>query len=452
MSGDRARGLEIIGGAAGTAARLADLDRCAAALRSGAASLDQAWRALGRIWWTLDEWGTVRLTGPMLPAARLAREARAIVGAVRSGPHGVLALSRSLSESADHVASARGRYAEAESLASKLWLSLGPVVVPGLWHTSQLGFGVADGVESTWRLAEWDLGGDIPADWLEKVVDRVARVSPVASPGLRPLGDDAVPWVAGGLAGLATAPGPREVRALPVIGSRRTATPPRNVTDLVTDLTGLTGPRGAVVEITQLPRADGTSSWVVAIPGTQDWSVGHDDPLDLASNLQAMGGQTADSTRAVLAAMAAAGIGPHEPVVLAGHSQGGLVASQIAALGGYAVGAVLTVGSPTGSSATAATVPTLSLEHESDVVPALDGRAPSDDPRRTTVRGRAPREARRSFSRSHGTREYAELAEQVDASDHESVAHWRETVDELLGDGEAGTTRAYRLQRLETAR
>ena len=450
--------IQVTGGAGGTAARLEDLDRCSAALRAAADDLSDAWWALSRIQSRLDEWGRP----PLLPdptathAAGLARQARVAVDAVRSGPQGLLPLANDLRSTADDVSSARKQYAVAEDFATKVWRGLGPVVVPGLWHPFEnLGPGPVDGLAMLVHWRAWLMGGDLPADAIERAVDRIARTSPVAVPWLRRSDEDPVPRFAGALLFLSRIgrPARQEVRALPVVGSRRTGAPPRTVTDLVEEVTGLTKETGgAVVGVTEVPRADGTSAWVVTIPGTQAWMAWGDDPLDLASNFALMSDEPADSTRAVMKAMESAGIGANEPVVLAGHSQGGLVATQLAATGGYAVAAVLTAGSPTASHATPAVASTLGLENTTDPVVAADGKPPRDEPLRTTVRDRPDGDARRWPSAAHATDAYERLAAEVDESGHPSVMHWREQLAEVLGDGEVATTREYALQRFETAR
>lgn len=453
-AGEAPDGLEIIGGAGGTAARLEDLDRCTAALRAAADDLSDAWWALGGIQNRLDEWGRP----PLLPdaaathAAGLAQEARAAVDAARSGAFGLRPLADGLRATADDLASARTQYARAESLASRLWRGFGPVVLPGVWHPVENlrgRLGPADGYDLVREWEAWLRGGDIPAEALERLVDRIARTSPITVPGPRDPDEDPVPGLAWAIGWMSRIPSRKtDVRALPVVGDRRTEPPPGGAADLVRRLTGLVKPDDAVVEVSEVRRSDGTSAWVVAIPGTQAWDAWSEDPLDLGGNLALMGNGDADSARAVVKAMEAAGIGRDDPVVLAGHSQGGLIASRVAAAGGYAVAAVLTVGSPTGSSATPASVPTLGLEHTSDPVPALDGKPPRDEPLRTTVRGRPDGRARRSASHAHATPEYEKLAARADASGHPSLVRWRETMTDVFGDGAVATTRGYKLQRL----
>ena len=90
-------------------------------------------------------------------------------------------------------------------------------------------------------------------------------------------------------------------------------------------------PSSGVVGIVRTVHADGTSSWVVVVPGTTDWGLGGANPQDLLTNLQAVAGAPNDMESAVVTAMRRAGIGPDDPVGFYGHSQGAIVAANIAA-------------------------------------------------------------------------------------------------------------------------
>ena len=72
---------------------------------------------------------------------------------------------------------------------------------------------------------------------------------------------------------------------------------------------------------------DGRAGYIVDIPGTKSW-----DPLptgditSLVTNLRAVTGKQTSYERGVLDAMKAAGVRPGDPVMMVGHSEGGLVA------------------------------------------------------------------------------------------------------------------------------
>ena len=80
--------------------------------------------------------------------------------------------------------------------------------------------------------------------------------------------------------------------------------------------------------------------------------------------------------------MNAAGIAPGEAVEFAGHSQGGIMAAQMAAdpsvRARYNVVSVVTAGSPTATIAPS-DVPVLSYENSGDIVPGLDGNGTRGD-------------------------------------------------------------------------
>lgn len=174
--------------------------------------------------------------------------------------------------------------------------------------------------------------------------------------------------------------------------------PPRDVrqpgglADLVADLRALhdDGVDGAI-EVRTATAPDGSVRHVVHLPGTDDmrtlpWTR-DDDVRDLATNLLLLAGLDNPYQQGVLDAMAQAGVRPDEPVLLVGHSQGGMVAAAVlAADGPFSVTDVVTAGSPT---ALVGDLPAgthvLSLEHRSDVVPLLDGAPNPDSPQQTTV-------------------------------------------------------------------
>lgn len=119
-------------------------------------------------------------------------------------------------------------------------------------------------------------------------------------------------------------------------------------------------------------------SWSIIIRGTQEWTAGTTNIQDMHTNFNAIAGVESDQTRAIKAAMADMGIQPTEAVEFVGHSQGGIVAAQLASdteiCNRYTVAAVLTAGSPTAGYTPVTSVGMLNLENTRDQVPALDGR------------------------------------------------------------------------------
>ena len=125
-----------------------------------------------------------------------------------------------------------------------------------------------------------------------------------------------------------------------------------------------------------------TRSWTVDIRGTQSFAVGQKGPQDMTTNLQGVGGMSSDQLAAIQEAMKDAGIAPGEAVEFAGHSQGGIMAAQLAAdpdvRARYNVVSVVTAGSPTATIAPD-DVPVLAYENSGDIVPGLDGNATRGD-------------------------------------------------------------------------
>ncbi|NHA68101.1 alpha/beta hydrolase family protein [Phycicoccus flavus] len=178
-------------------------------------------------------------------------------------------------------------------------------------------------------------------------------------------------------AGLLT-DGPRGVDVRPVPVDRAVPSP-AGPADLVALGEGLDGGRVRVVE---LDDGAGGSAWVVAVPGTQQWSPrAGDNPFDATSDVRAVTGDATLAAAGVVAALdrarAASGRArPDDPVLLVGHSQGGIHAAALAADPGFTrthhVTHVLTTGAPVGVFAVPETVRVLSVEHADDPVPTLD--------------------------------------------------------------------------------
>lgn len=215
------------------------------------------------------------------------------------------------------------------------------------------------------------------------------------------------------------------------------------------------GPPGTV-GVERLDHPDGSRSWVVAIPGTQEatgmgWG---GNPMDMGTNLRLMAGVADDGTDLVVRALEQAGARQGEPVLLAGHSQGGMVAmalaGSVAFTTRYRVAAVLTAGSPVAAQAVPASTPVLHLEHGQDLVPTLDGRpSPALTNRTTAVRDlRASRDpadriAAHDPGAAHQIDTYVRTARAVSGTGADPVRAWEGAAGRVLG---GPGTRAVRME------
>lgn len=131
------------------------------------------------------------------------------------------------------------------------------------------------------------------------------------------------------------------------------------------------------VRITKVDNGTGTAAYVVSIPGTEYWGADAGAvPRDLSANLNLMAGSPTAAAQSVQQAMDAAGIPPGSPVMLVGHSQGGIIAGQLASdpafVEKYGVTNVLTYGAPIDHMQLAPGVQALQMQHQYDLVPRLD--------------------------------------------------------------------------------
>ncbi|MFM5967925.1 MAG: alpha/beta hydrolase [Micrococcales bacterium] len=171
---------------------------------------------------------------------------------------------------------------------------------------------------------------------------------------------------------------------------------------------------------------------IVYIPGTKKWSpVAGSNPLDLTSNVHAMASQsksasasvsdadraTAASERAVLAALRSAKAGAGDEVMLVGHSQGGIIAANIAS-GRYEfkVAGIVTFGSPIALAEVNSDTKVLALEHTNDPVPMLDTGPNPQRENWVTVKEAYPLARGESPVAVHDLKGYLKLASEVDAN------------------------------------
>lgn len=213
------------------------------------------------------------------------------------------------------------------------------------------------------------------------------------------------------------------------------------------------------VQIVTVTQPDGSLSYIVQIPGTQDWNPTRSgNPVDLTTNvnLMAMQGSTVMQQQ-VADAMAQAGIKPGDPVMLTGHSQGGITAAALACDPAFreqfTVTSVVTGGSPIGQFDMPSDVSVLSLEHDQDVVPMLDGAENPDRTNWVTVNreltdAQGTVEGVRGPGAAHGLNNYIETGAEVDSSDSATIEEWREQNEGFFSDEPAVATR-YQISTVE---
>ena len=142
-------------------------------------------------------------------------------------------------------------------------------------------------------------------------------------------------------------------------------------------------------------------------------------------------------------------LGPSIPIGLVGHSLGGMEAAALAGREtGYAITDVVTAGAPTAQVGELADgVRVLSLEHEGDVVPLLDGAANPDTVEQVTVRFAHGGDG--TVVGEHGYEHYRAGAAAVDASTDPAVAERVAALRDqgFLGSSAEVTSRVFQVVR-----
>jgi hypothetical protein len=243
----------------------------------------------------------------------------------------------------------------------------------------------------------------------------------------------------------------------PAIAATR---PPQGIGDLMTALNHRNGRAGGAdqgevdVRTIEQRMPDGRiqRSYIVDIPGTKDWQVnpaGDREHLnDLGTNLHALAGETTTYQRGIAEALRRTGVQPSDPVMLLGHSQGGMVAMHAAdefvQSGQFNVTHVVTAGSPVARMPVPPSVQVLSLENQHDIVPHIDARDSPDLPNRVTV----------TFDRQYGNlgdnhgidSSYTPAGAAVDGSTDPSIRRYLDSAEGFFG-GDTATSRVYQVTR-----
>lgn len=204
------------------------------------------------------------------------------------------------------------------------------------------------------------------------------------------------------------------------------------------------------IGVQRLAGPDGIERFVVQLPGTESWALTPGSTArDLSTNLHTMAGGSTVYMRGVEVAMARAHIPAGAPVMLVGHSQGGMTAAALAAdpafRSRFNVTQVVTAGAPIARFEVPAGVQVLALENRNDLVPALEG---ADNPDRANVTTLTFSDNKGAMGENHSLNDtYAPAAADLPAGDP-SYAAWRESAQGFLDPAnQTSTTDTYAITR-----
>ncbi len=322
--------------------------------------------------------------------------------------------------------------------------------------------GYADGTVQRWRDAGSTLVDDLTQTGaVEALVAALGTSVRAAHPETLLAGGPPAAAVAAAVAGLLRAL-EGNVRLVPVVDPPQLPAPDGlgGLVGIVARSDDRTGPAGtdaapaATVTLQRLDHPDGTTTWVVAIPGTQTMGMLGDVPTDMATNAELMAGAVDPMSVGVLRAMDAVGVGPEDRVVLAGHSQGGMVAMSVAALaaGSYRVAGVLTAGSPNIPRQVPSSVPVVRVQHRQDAVPQTDGAPTPVGTHASVVEWNLDAEHAVTSGEAHDVHTYARTVRELDerlAADPGSLPDGDAIVGALGGEGTTATTFQFQVTRGE---
>ena len=196
--------------------------------------------------------------------------------------------------------------------------------------------------------------------------------------------------------------------------------------------------RVAATHVTEKPTVvierytDGNRSVFVAyLPGMRTLEVGAgSEPFDLTASVQQLADpDKAGSQIAVEEALRAAGVKPTDELVVAGYSQGGMVAGALASgAGGFNVSAIVTLGAPIAQLDLPPDTAVMAIEHSNDVIPALSGAINPLTENWVTVGREIDLHPGQSALTAHELDAYVETSKLIDGDDSVGVTRIRDTV------------------------
>jgi hypothetical protein len=197
---------------------------------------------------------------------------------------------------------------------------------------------------------------------------------------------------------------------------------PNSITQLLDRLSQVSSKKQPTVGIDFFQTADQRTA-IVYIPGTQTLGLGDgSNPLDLQSNILAMQGNgLAASERAVLEAMNQAGIAETDEVIFVGHSQGGMVAGNLAQHpADYITAGLVTIGAPI-AQLKLSKVPVMAIEHVNDPIPNASGKVNPPTKNWVTIQRTSQAFESDAPMHSHSLKSYKNTTQEVDASKNKGI-------------------------------
>jgi hypothetical protein len=204
--------------------------------------------------------------------------------------------------------------------------------------------------------------------------------------------------------------------------------PPESITKLMDRLWQVSSKKEPTVGIDFFQITADQRTAIVYIPGTQTLGLGDgSNPFDLQSNILAMqGNAVAASERSVLEAMSQAGIEPNDQVIFVGHSQGGMVAGNLAMYpAGYIAAGLLTIGAPI-AQLKLTKLPVMAIEHVNDPIPNVSGRVNPIAKNWVTIQRSSSASESAAPLHSHSLKSYQNTTEKVDGSKSKGVSNIRQ--------------------------
>jgi hypothetical protein len=369
------------------------------------------------------------------------------------GPNGLTATSAGIGLRGEALKATRIAYEMADELAAK-GLDAGRWFAGLAVATNPLGAALVGG-----GAIAADVYANYDGDWEKWLVDHPGMVDTLIgmSPGM--LSALGIPVDLATTLDLLAATYPDGEAVTTRVGEAHHYGAPDNLQDLMEGLakrnTGMDAgdPGPSNIDVRIIKDANGeVTGYVVDVPGTKHWNAPWDSQSanDSGVNVDAMAGNNTVLQQGIQDALRKAGA--HDtgaPVMLVGHSQGGIVAAQSTGgliAGGYNVTHVVTAGSPIGRIDVPSNVQVLSLENRNDIVPHLDASDNPGSPNRTTV----------TFDNQTGTvggnhkieGNYTGVAGQLDNGSNPSVNRFKESAAVFFnGDDTNSVTQNYQVAR-----